>query len=279
MAQIYKMRGISSLSGSYVFWQVSEIDYDGSEAPESVIASTIVIDSISVVSGDYAQLHDNTHSPIVLYNFEEGFELVDSSGNGFDLNSTSGTPIYGELISNIRMVNLRSASIRRTTAVSDLAITGAITIEAFVVNNGPVAEFNNNIVISYQSANSQFWDMRLSNLLLGISYWNGSTFIISSSNISKSFIPKLEHWAITRASDGITYKFYINGILLDTITSPGAPSGTHDDETLNIGSNRASTSNFNGFIGSVKVIDGLLSDADIKAEFNRTLGPVLGLAE
>jgi hypothetical protein len=46
MALIYKMRAIAQSDSSYVFWTDSEPDLDGSNAPEAVVADSIVVDSV-----------------------------------------------------------------------------------------------------------------------------------------------------------------------------------------------------------------------------------------
>jgi len=277
MALIYKMRAIAVSDSSYIFWTDSEPDLTGANAPEAVVTDTIVVDSVGGTAeggGASAQMHDLTHSPVVLYNFESGSELVDSSGNGLDLDTEVGTPRYADLISGISMVDLDGSNLRRSSSNdSELNITGAVTVELFAINRNSTG----GIAISYQGGDTQFWDARVAATeKYGTGYRkSGGSFVEVASDVTWARGPELQHFAVTRASDGKTYKFYVNGVLKDTEVAANTPqSGT--DSAVNIGANRLNAARFNGFVGSIKVVASELSADDIKAEYNRTLGPLLG---
>lgn len=73
------------------------------------------------------------------------------------------------------------------------------------------------------------------------------------------------------AFDGTAY-YYVNAAVS---TGLSAPTGGSSDK-LYIGSNADALQDFNGAISSVKIIGSALTPAQIRAEYNRTLGPALG---
>jgi hypothetical protein len=94
------------------------------------------------------------------------------------------------------------------------------------------------------------------------------------------------HIAVTRAADGLTYKWYVNGVLRETIvatTPPPVGGGTLGRLTL-FTHPSVVTDTFDFFgvtieAASLKIVGSELTAAEVNAEFERTLGPVYGTTQ
>jgi len=280
MALVYKMRAIAVSDSSYVFWTDSEPDLDGTNAPEPIVADTAIILSVGGTAeggGAVASItpHDTTHSPEVLYNFASGSRFTDSSGNGRDLQASSGTVLYANVL-GLPMVSCRSGNVYRNTNDAALELTGAVTIEAIVVPPMPYNTSDDMILVSFNATgNNILWDARLEK---STGYWTSLTQSSSGTDDKPSTTAAeagIQHFVETRASDGVSVKFYVNGVQVDSVTHDNAPSGPAG-QSVRIGSNPINSVRWLGLIGSVKVIADELTASEVAAEYNRTLGPLLG---
>jgi len=285
MALVYNMRALAVSDSSYVFWTDSEPDLDGTNAPEAVVTDSIVLYSVGGTAtggGVVASItpHDTTHSPEVLYNFADGSRFTDSSGNGLDLQASSGTVLYADIL-DLQMININGSNAYRTTNDAALEITGAITIECICIPPEPLSGSNDMILVQFQESGGD----ESTNILWGVrvkqttGYWSWyqqySGAVASEATSTIVAGNEIQHLAMTRASNGLDISFYVNGVLEDTASCPNVATGGTTSK-LRLGSNAGNTVRFNGHIGSLKVVASELSADDIKAEYNRTLGPLLG---
>lgn len=224
-----------------------------------------------------AQYHDTTHNPLGLWQFNGN--LNDSSGNGKTLSVGAGTARYGDISPQLKglyfdgstRVQITDASFR---LVGDMTIEMLVFIQTIGANTAPIliscmdsGETNTtNYLYSIYAVNPGYF--------LQYFYETGAGNNFSYSNTTGS-IPMGEvfHLAMVRQSNVVS--FYINGKLngaaSSTLTSPDTP-GT---QILYIGGNVQDVS-FTGALASVKIINSALSQPQIEAEYNRTLGNLYG---
>ena len=267
MALLYKMRALA-VSDNSCIWTDSEPDIDGSNAPEAVVIDTISIDSVGGTSGtSTAQLHDTTHSPAGLWQFNENF--VDSSGNGFNLSSNDGSinrfiELYG-----IKFAFFEGdTDLTRPGYDAALNITGALTVEFFILS------FGGGVLVSFIGSG----ETESTNSIYAISQNNffSETGVGTNHEQSTGFSPlnSVYHNVIIRENDDSLTQ-YVNG--QHVFSGGSVPSSGGTSAKFYIGSNGPGDSYCNCLLSSVKVIDGALSANDVKEEYNRTLGPVLGI--
>lgn len=179
-----------------------------------------------------------------------GDSLSDQTANGHDLTVTGGTALYTAAEG---LTGWWSQNSFRLTAdnPSGLVATGAFTAvfiasldrnansSAFLqVGANSEAEADNSTVYFYMSSHSlnAFWE-----------YGAGANDSVTS--VAYPPAGPLVHIAFTRASDGITHKFYVDGVLLDTQVGSNAPTGGTSGVALLLG-NPATGNNFYGALFS-----------------------------
>lgn len=286
MALLYKMRAIAQSDSSYVFWTDSEPDLDGSNAPESVVTDSIVIDSVGGQAeggggGGAPQYHDTTFSPVALWQFNG--DLTDSSGNGFDLLTGTGTERYASLFTGFQMLNMNLVA-RRSINDSLLTLTGEWTIECLV--SVPANETGaDRTLISFEGGTefentNHLYNIRLngSNNLENFCEYSTGANSFRATSIPQSDLRPIRHLAVTQSSDGKTNRFYIDGVFQEEVTATNAPTGGTNSR-IGINGHQDNSARFvddDGLIASVKIIASKLSDSEIASEYNRTLGPVYG---
>jgi len=225
--------------------------------------------------------HGLDHSPLGLWNFASGSELVDSSGNGLTL-SSAGSPGYSELVPGLRVAWMPpspNSYLYRPANDASLTIQGAITVE-FMCNlsSSPttgVSVFFGGTAAS--EANNNQWDLRLNNgtFRTRIQHDGYVTEDIDYTTTAPYLLPT--HVALTRNADGKTYKLYLNGVLDDTQVATNAPTGGTNSR-LGICATVIPNNFLQCGICSLKVIGSELTPNEVKAEFNKTLGPIYGYA-
>jgi hypothetical protein len=122
-------------------------------------------------------------------------------------------------------------------------------------------EANNHVwVVNLQSGNIWRWTQE---------FGAGSNAVFTSS--VDMVIDATYHLAFTRTSDVI--KVYVNGRLADTSSAITTATGG-STSPFRVGRDINDAGTFRGTIASLKVINSALSDAQVLAEYNRTLGAV-----
>jgi hypothetical protein len=236
------------------------------------------------------QLHDKTHSPVGLWQFNKN--TLDSSGNGLHL-TIDGAFIYDPLAPGLYGISHTSAFARlyRTQFDAALAITGDMTIEFFVTLYSAMVTSNvysNASIVSYgldssTAVNNYLYKIdfsTLANFNKGLRWIQESgvgvedIFVPSAVHI---IYPHIVHVAVTRTSNVI--QFYLNGLPAgapsSTLTTPtGGSNGKFHVLTISDGSSGSGTRGVT--IASLKVIASALTADEIKAEYNRTFGPAFG---
>jgi hypothetical protein len=162
-------------------------------------------------------------------------------------------------------------------AESSLVITGDLTIELIVI---PMAIGSDMCLIDHsadgetEADNTAYRLYLTSGYALGYGAESGAGSDISYNINDGIGMGVPTHIALVRSSNNIS--FYTNGEQLGaTSTGLGAPTGGTSGRFY-IGDNAAGTAKFTGAISSVKIINSALSAAEIKAEYNKTLGPTYG---
>jgi hypothetical protein len=282
MATIYSMRGIAESDSQYVYWTDSEPDLTGANAPEAIVADTATILSVggtATATGGTPQLHDTTHSPVGLWQFDG--DLTDSSGNGLDLTLSTGSALYTKVFDLPGMFFNGATGLSRPSRDAALAISGNMTIE-FMISTpllsglGTVCQFGDasseteagNIlyrVISIPDLISCGWEY-------GAGVDQNMTEVISTGSATL-------HFALVRKAGATEVRRFVNGALKTVDTSLTPPTGgTLSTVRLSVGDDSTGGLYLKpAFLSSLKIIDGALSDDDVKAEYNRTLGPLLGV--
>lgn len=226
--------------------------------------------------GGIAQYLDNTYDPVALYLLNDS--LSDSSASGFnDLSLETGTEQYADMGWGLRGFYFDGASkLALTTDYPALQITGDVTLECII--NFPFSA--NELHCQYCSASGETLE---TNGLYQLSITANTRYLAyfaeygSGVNISYSGSPKVVVAVsetvlvgMVRSSNVIT--FYVNGKAIGdpsfTLNAPAGGTATH----LAIGTALID----GGMINSVKIVNSALTADQMKAEFNRSLGPVLG---
>lgn len=221
--------------------------------------------------------HDNTHSPVALWQLDES--LTDVSGNGLNLTVESGTERYTELVPGLRGFFFDGdTGLWRSAATAALQISGPMTVEfvgvftnfvvdkPFVSHGASGETIANNYLYYFGSVGTGF-GMR--------SYWEeaaGANVEYTTPHMFPLGTPC--HLALRRGASNAT-SFFVNGVQIGTtsgvLTSP--VDGTSG--RFRMGRDDLGASLF-GAMASVKIVASALTADQIKAEYNRTLGPLLG---
>lgn len=222
---------------------------------------------------------DTTHSPLVLYH--GAGDVLDYSGNGFNL--SAGTNTFTQVLPNVKGLYSQTTANapRRGAFDASLAITGDITIQAMVelYASPPLGSF----VVSFTASGETL----ATNTLYQFG-WNGSTqlrwlhesgagatdqqFLSTGAIEELPELRKIYYIAAVRASDAIT--FYLNGLPFGSSSGTLTTASGGTSCVLNIcgGGTALSFATL-----GVKVVGSALNAAQIKAEYNRTMGVAFGL--
>jgi len=247
--------------------------------------NVVVVDGSDIVqipTPGSLQYHDLTHSPVGLWQLNGS--LADSSGSGHTLTVDSGTERYVDIVPG-KLAHFFDGATRLVLSsfVSALAITGDLTVEfLFQLDQDPATA-------SSIFAHDASGETSATNALYSVDFTSSTNkttrwFSEHGSGIDDTFtlaapaglppIHNVGHFAAVRSSNVV--QFYWNGRTLgspsSTLTAPdGGLSGR-----LRIGGSAASIFS-RCLICSFKVIASALSAYDVKAEYNRTLGPIYGI--
>lgn len=252
---------------------------NGSLTISNIVADETPLALTEVIwTGASVQLHDTTFSPAGLWQFNE--TLNDSSGNGLHFTIEAGSVNYGDIAPGVKGVILDGASTALIygTSSATLGTLGDISIEMLISVN---LYGNLRNVVSYSAFPSGASTNNTNYCIELLSTTNEFTWVQESGSnvpsrtaniISRPPLNQLCHFAMTRRSNVI--RTYINGILVDTSSTLTAPTG---------GSNcrlRVATQG-RGWsppctLASLKIVSSGLTDTQIAAEYNRTMGRLYG---
>lgn len=232
------------------------------------------------------ELHDTTHSPEILIQMQG--DAVDSSGNGLDM-TVSGYTSFGAVYPGVLGFQCDSvSSMNRAGHDSSLLLQGAMTVEFIgVVADPSVADetlisfglgtwdgtaannFQYKLEVKKKAGGGALPQLGLRWLQQNSSPPNDSTY----DSGTPLPLGTVFHCAVTRSASQVI-KIYINGTLRQTSGALTAPTGGTGGRLCFF--QKAATTGTEiceGMtIASMKIIASELTAAEVKAEFNRTLG-------
>ncbi len=224
---------------------------------------------------------DTTHSPVALYQFDGNTN--DSSGNGYDLTAVGagGTVLeYRDVWPGL--VALTRGFPARPAFDAALAIAGDMTIQAIcVIRNAPVPI---GAVCACLSLTSPGGDIEVNNVqyALNLPSQNGLNFASEhGAGVDDAFtvtpgkgLPAFGvpfYVAVVRESNVV--RFYVNGVQYGSASAVRtAPTGG-GNSVLCV---RQADSLPSPEVASLKICDVALSQAEIEAEWNLTMGAAFG---
>ena len=216
---------------------------------------------------------DTTHSPVLLCKFDG--DLTDSSGNGFDLTRDSGTERYTDLLPGLRGVRLDQSTKFYKAYEAALKITGDVTIQVIVNirhignNNMTILDFSNNGELE---ADNILYRIDIDGVANYLRYWAEEGV---GTNIEHSIDDGLTPGVTTlvqmvRENDEVT--FSLNGTQISATSSGlSTPTGGTSGK-LWVGDDSSSGGDFDGAIGSLKIVTSALTQAQLQAEATRVFG-------
>jgi hypothetical protein len=223
--------------------------------------------------------HDLTHSPEGLWQLDG--DLLDSSGNSHTLTLETGTEQYGRIGSLQASYFDGASALIRNTADAGLAIIGDMTVELLIAweTDRPGSGVNSD---RYMVSHSGTGETEAGNFIytfasraaaLGLAYFAetgaGTNIGIYGADGYAGVESIAYHYAMVRSSNDVT--FYVNGVQLGATSSGlAAPSGGGDGR-FRIGQH-SSGALITALVSSVKLIASALTAAQVRAEYNRTLG-------
>jgi hypothetical protein len=246
---------------------------------EGLVAAEASARNAAIALSQAVAVHDLTHSPVALWQLAGS--LADTSGSAIGLTVNSLTQ-YAELTPLIKGWDGLGGNGFHSTVTSPAAlrITGDITIEAIVrqPDNLRGAGSARNIIAFDSNVAGSTGNCLYSIGITtgGFPTWtqqNGAKVTATYTLTTDIFPSGLFHLAVTRTSNVV--QIYVNGAPL------GAASGALTTPTDGTASNFQFGSQGGAplavMLASLKVIASALTAAQVKAEYNRTLGPACGL--
>jgi hypothetical protein len=232
--------------------------------------------------GSSISLHDTTHDPLGLWQLNG--DLTDSSGNGYTLTVGSGTEQYAPLSDTLSGAHLDGSTyLIHDVAVSALRLTGDMTIECLVkwLVDPPGYGVNNDTTSSALVAHGVGGETEATNTLycFGARSSGGGFTWVSESGGGTNAAYNLDvevptsvwhHMAAVRDSNVVS--IYLDGALLGSSSSLTTPTGGSSGRFVIGALASGSSENPTCVIASVKLIGSALTAAQVKAEYQRTLG-------
>jgi hypothetical protein len=229
-------------------------------------------DQSIVTIGQGVQLHDLTHNPAVLWQFNE--TLNDTSGNARHLSMTAGNLRYTEIYPGVRALNVGTANrFQFATTGTALQHTGDITILCllllYATADGVLLTYDGN---SEAEANNTLYEVSITTEQL---HWKQESGAGVDALFGSARLPPVGELChlVSRRQAGVIQNF-TDGLPIGAASSLLTTPTGGTTSFIRIGS--AATAPPACALASMKVVLSALSDADIKAEFNRTLGGLYG---
>lgn len=223
-----------------------------------------------------ARYHDTSLSPTALWQLSGS--LADTSGNSLGLAVASGSARYGEILPGIRGLVLQDTTIIRTPSTVGLRGLTSYSFEAIVniprpYTDKPIFSHGNsgggaNNYSYYFGVANEYGDAE--------TYWQSGSGGDAYGQVIQEILLPLRpcHLAVTR-NDDYTLSVYVDGQNVYSVTTglPKATLGTGG--RFRLGSHDATAHTM--LIASAKFFDRALTPAEVRAEYNMTLGPVYGM--
>jgi hypothetical protein len=225
--------------------------------------------------GGPAQHLSTNYNPLALYKLDE--DLSDSSASGFNDLTVTGNEYYADVGLGLRGFYFDgNTTLTLASGGSALRLTGDMTLEC-ILSIG-LSDVGGQLLI-YYGATGETEDTNLVYQLSTLTTTNELDYFGEyDAGVNFRYSPGIcinpretVLLGMVRSSNNVT--FYINGVQAGApSTGLPAPSGGTSG-TFKIGYPNIDR----GVMCSVKVVGSALSASDMKAEYNNSLGPVLGL--
>jgi hypothetical protein len=257
---------------------------------ESTVPGVTVTDALNAISSGglgVIEYFNTSFSPVVLYNGDTG--LADQSGNGHDMVEVIGSFSTTDILPGQPAIYV-PVGCRLSVAGTDAQyqISGDVTIMAtFMMDLSPST--STGIIFCGQSgtleANNHMYLCQIrqtagAGTRRGFRmFWEHSGGVDDDFNTDTDIGGPPTH-VITQVvwrRSGTTAQIFVNGVPFGSAsTGLSAPTGGSGGK-LQIGGVNPATNNDSAFaIHSLQVVASALSNAQILAEYNRTMGPVFG---
>lgn len=286
-----------TLDGQLVYWDVSA----GEWVPTLTAPADTQIPTWDAASGRWVFINrptlgsieyfDATHSPVGLWNFNGTLNPV--PGFGYNLTAAAGPVAYADITPGKRglyvMVGNRFEN--ATGNASNVALLGDMTMLAILQRDGTTGlqtiatHAGNGLgVASGQNTNWAFrMDQATSTAARTVSWLSESAVGVDATFTSggDASLPPIHNVSFIAARRlGNVIRFYLNGLPFGPDSGIlVAPTGGQDATTRFIvgAENRGSLALSQFVLMSLKVVSEALTDDQIKAEYNRTMGPAFGV--
>lgn len=253
----------------------------GAGGPLTISASTNAVGEIV--------LHDTSFSPVGLWQFNQS--LSDSSGNAFTLSVDAGSATYGVMDQRLYGIRLGSCRLKRAYnallhQVGNMTIgmflmfeqqpTGEpiVTFTAGVDDTSSTYNYNYQIALSPTGTTSVITD-RVPTWFSEHGVGVNDFYTVTGLNLPPP--GEVFHLMVTRTANVI--QFYVNGTAFGpassalTATDGGSVSELFVGGVGGVGIANVLTGTM---LASLVIIPSALTAAQVKAEYNRTLGPYKG---
>ncbi len=224
------------------------------------------------------QLHDTTHSPLGLWQLNGS--LLDSSGNGRTLTVETGTSRFTQIAPQLEgFLFDGSTALWYNVADAALRLLGDMTFECLWILDEPVASgafFSHEGSAGETEVNNVLYSWIISTYptLQWYSEHAAGVDDAATFTIGQPTRGQLAHLAVKRESNIVSQ--FLNGLPYGPASSAlVAPTGGSNGK-FRLGA--FPTVRTKGVMCSAKLMNTALSADAIKAEYNRTLGPALGMA-
>lgn len=250
------------------------------------VRTATVVESVasSASEAGLAQYHGLHYGPIGLWQFDRS--MSDTSGSGNDFSISTGTERYAPLLPNVRGFFFDGSTILIAASDPAFQITGDMTGECLAVFPRQVdADASNNPSLmacgtfsTPGEAANQLYDVNItSNSHVTFFHENGSSLgNVATLSDTVVEIGAPVHFAWVRTVADKTYRVYVNGEVLGSGTYTNDPTGGTSSPLRMASSGGADPILHDSVVASMKLFDKALTADQIKAEYNRTLGPVYG---
>jgi len=238
------------------------------------------------------QYFDTTFAPVGLWNFNN--TLADVSGNGNNLTLAAGNAGFAPVVPGKNGVFIWvGARYATAAAVPLLQLAGDMTIEAIlqqdvnpiataqsiVTYGGPGETQPDNVLYQFNiSATGAFTNTRNVDWISESGAGVNATYSSSGTPASLGCIHNILFLAARR--QGNVMQFFVNGLPFANASGVLAtPDGGNGANTRFIvgASGPAATAADQMLLFGLKIINRALTDAEIKADYNRTMGPAFGV--
>jgi hypothetical protein len=207
-------------------------------------------------------------------------DLLDSSGNGLTLTAIAGTARYTDIFPGVRCLFLDAlTTFGRSAFTASLNILGDLTIECLlyvITNNVTTGVVSHGASGETEATNYSYATQFTTTTFQYLHEFSAGT---NQTLVTTNLPPRrLSHLALVRASNVV--QFYLNGRTFGaasgTLTAPTGSTSGRFRIGASEGLGTPGGTGVPNMISSVKVIASALTEAQIKAEYNLTLGSFFG---